>query len=67
MATVEFRTYQGEAGDLQRLLIGKSSENIEASELYNSTGLFVLFRIRRAKKRICNRLEVITGKKHIEN
>ena len=66
MATISFRTYKGEAGDLHKLLIGTSSEGIESSQLYNYTGVFALFRLRRAKRRICKRLEIITGKIHTE-
>lgn len=59
---VTFRTYCGEAGDLQELLIGKTDSGYEYSLLIPRTGWFKLYRIRRAKKKILNQLEIITGR-----
>ena len=63
---VTFRTYCGLAGDLQELLIARSDIGIEESELIYRVGWFRHYRMKRAKKRLMERLELLTGKKHIE-
>ena len=61
-----FRTYCGLAGDLQELLIAESESGLEESMLITRTGWLRHLRMRIAKKRLANRLELITGKRHIE-
>lgn len=63
---VVFRTYCGLVGDLQELLIGKSDTGVEESDLIYRVGLFRHYRMKKAKKRIIKRLELLTGKKHTE-
>jgi len=65
---VQFRTYCGEAGDLQELLIGKNETNLEMSILIPRTGpiWYRLWRMRRAKRSILREFEVLTGIKHDE-
>jgi len=63
---VTFRTYCGLAGDLQELLIARSDDGIEESELIYRVGWFRYYRMRRAKKRLLKKLELRTGKKHQE-
>ena len=63
---VTFRTYCGLAGDLQELLIARSDTGIEESELIYRVGWFRHYRMRRAKKRLMKRLELLTAKKHVE-
>ena len=63
---VSFRTYCGEAGDLQELLIATSECGIEESELIYRVGLFRYHRMKKAKKKLIRKLELLTGKKHIE-
>lgn len=47
---IQWRTYKGEAGDLQTLLIG-NLYGFELSELYNDFSLFQLS-FKRAKRKI---------------
>lgn len=63
---VTFRTYCGLAGDLQELLIARSDTGAEESELIYRVGWFRHYRMRIAKKRLMKRLELLTGKKHVE-
>ena len=63
---VIFRTYCGLAGDLQELLIAKSDIGIEESELISRVGWFRNYLMKRMKKRLIKRLELLTGKKHTE-
>lgn len=63
---VTFRTYCGLAGDLQELIIARSDTGIEESELIYRVGWFRHYRMKRAKKRLMKRLELLTGKKHVE-
>lgn len=63
---VEFSTYCGLAGDLQELLIAESESGIEEHELIPRTGWFRYFFLKRAKNRLCKRLEMLTGKEHKE-
>jgi hypothetical protein len=60
---VRFKTYCGLAGDLQELLIGEAETGITESELYNCTGLFKLYSMRKAKRKILKRIELLTGRK----
>lgn len=61
-----FRTYCGLAGDLQELLVGRSSEGNEESMLINRIGSLRFYFMRRAKKKILRKLELNTGRKHYE-
>lgn len=61
-----FRTYCGTAGDLQTLLIADSESGLSESVLVPRTGWFKHYRMQRAKKKLLKKLEVLTGKKHIE-
>lgn len=63
---VTFRIYCGLAGDLQELLIARSDTGIEESKLIYRVGWFRHYRIKRAKKLLMRRLELLTGKKHTE-
>ena len=63
---VIFRTYCGLAGDLQELLIARSGIGREESELIRRVGWFRHYRMRKAKKRLLKKLELLTGKKHVE-
>ena len=63
---VKFRTYCGLAGDLQEMLIAESDTGHTVSTLTYRVGWFRHFRMKRAKKRLLKRLELLTGKKHIE-
>ena len=63
---VTFRTYCGLAGDLQELLIAKSKTGIEESELIYRVGWFRHYRMKRAKKQLVKKLELLTGSKHVE-
>lgn len=65
---VKFRTYCGLAGDLQELLIGESETNLSESILIPRIGpsWYRLWRIRRAKRSILKKFEVLTGKRHYE-
>jgi hypothetical protein len=63
---VKFRTYCGLAGDLQELLVAKSDTGVEVSELISRVGYFRHYRMRRTKKRLIKRLELLTGKRHEE-
>jgi len=63
---VTFRTYCGLAGDLQELLIAKSETGIEESELIYRVGWFRYYQMKKAKNRLIKRLELLTGKKHVE-
>jgi hypothetical protein len=63
---VTFRTYCGLAGDLQELLIARSDTGIEQSKLVSRVGWFRYYRMKRAKKQLIKKLELLTGKKHIE-
>ncbi len=67
--TVKFRLYCGEAGDLQTLLIGESETNLSESILIPRTGpqWYQLWRIKRAKRTILKKFEVLTGKRHFEH
>jgi len=60
---VAFHTYCGEAGDLQLLLIGRTECGVSESELYTRVGPFHLWNMRRAKKKILKRIELLTGSK----
>lgn len=61
-----FRTYCGLAGDLQELLIAKSEIGIEESTLITRVGWLRYYRMRIAKRKLLKRLELRTGRKHIE-
>jgi len=63
---VTFKTYCGLAGDLQELLIARSDTGVEESELIDRVGCFRHYKMIRAKKRLMKRLELLTGKKHVE-
>lgn len=63
---VTFRTYCGLAGDLQELLIARSDTRAEESELIYRVCWFKHYRMKIAKKRLMKRLELLTGKKHVE-
>ena len=63
---VTFRTYCGLAGDLQELIIAKSDTGVKVSRLIPKTGLFMQYRVRKSKKLLIKRLDLITGKKHVE-
>ena len=63
---ITFRTYCGLAGDLQELLIAKSDTGIEESELISRVGWFRYYRMKRMKKRLIKRIELLTGQKHTE-
>jgi hypothetical protein len=62
----KFRTYCGLAGDLQELLIVESQTGIQEMELISRVGFFRHYRMRRAKKRLLKKLEILTGQKHEE-
>jgi|AntDeeMinimDraft_6_1070357.scaffolds.fasta_scaffold08202_4 hypothetical protein len=63
---VSFRTYCGEAGSLDELLIAESESGVEESTFIPRTGWFRHYRMRLAKKKLLKRLELVTGKKHVE-
>lgn len=65
---VQFRTYCGLAGDLQELLIGENIEGQSISILIPRVGpkWYRLWRMRKAKRSILNKLEILTGKRHYE-
>lgn len=62
-----FRTYCGLAGDLQELLTARSAISLEVSELIPRTGILRYYRMRRAKKRLLRKLELLTGVVHYED
>jgi len=49
---ITFRTYCGLAGDPHELLIGETSIGIKVSQMYNRTGMFKKWNIRRAARKI---------------
>lgn len=59
---VTFRQYQGLAGELDILLICESEEGHSESTLYFNTGIFANWNLRRARKRLIRRMELLTGK-----
>lgn len=61
-----FRTYCGLAGDLQELLIARSELGTEECELVYRSGWFRYYRMRRAKRKLLRKLELFTGKVHME-
>lgn len=63
---IKFRTYCGQAGDSQELIIGISECGTRESELIYRTGWFRYYFMKRAKKRIIRRIELLTGSKHEE-
>jgi hypothetical protein len=63
----EFRTYCGEAGSLYESLIARSESGVEESTLIKRVGWFRHWRMRRAKKRLLRKLELLTGRVHYEN
>jgi hypothetical protein len=65
----KFRLYCGEAGDLQTLLIGENETNQSESILIPRVGpqWYQLWRMKRAKRTILKKFEVLTGKKHYED
>jgi hypothetical protein len=65
---IKFRTYCGLAGDLQELLIGETDDGYSESKLIPRTGMawYRLWRMRRAKRWIINRIELITGRQYHE-
>ena len=67
METVKFRTYCGLGGDLQELLIAETSDGYKESILISRVGWFRLFFMRRAKKKLINRLELLTARRYNEN
>ncbi len=68
----QFRTYCGEAGDLQEMLIcevkhdGKILNRIDRLIPRVGPGWYRLWRMRRAKRSILNELEILTGERHYE-
>ena len=66
---IKFRTYCGTAGDLQELLIGETNDNYSESILIPRVGpmWWRLWRMRRAKIWIINKIEIKTGRKYHEN
>ena len=63
---VKFYIYNGLAGDDHELLIGIDESGRKYSQLFNRSSYFKLFRLRRAKNKILNEIELLTGKKVIE-
>lgn len=65
---VYFHTYKGLAGDLQEMLVGRSECGQEKSRLIPATGSLRRRQrvMRRAKRKICRSLELLTGAKHEE-
>jgi len=63
----KFRTYCGLAGDLQELLIATNDNGYQESTLISAVGWFRYQKMRNAKKKLLKRLELKTGKKHIES
>lgn len=65
---MHFKTYCGTAGDLQELLIGETEDGQRESILIPKFGpmWWRLWRMRRAKRWIINRLELTTGTKYHE-
>lgn len=65
---INFRLYCGTAGDLQELLIGETEDGHVESKLIPRVGpvWWRLWRMRRAKRWIINRLELLTGKHYHE-
>ena len=57
---VKFRTYSGEAGNPQLLLIAKSESGHEVSELFNAVGIFSNWNLKRARKKLLKELELLT-------
>lgn len=63
-----FRTYIGESGDLQELLIGENETNLKRSILIPRIGpnWYRIWRMKMAKRSILREFELLTGKKHYE-
>lgn len=59
---VSFRTYQGLAGELNQMLICESEHGHKETCLYSIVGPFKLWKLRRAKKKLIKRMELLTGK-----
>ena len=59
---VTFRTYQGLAGELDQMLICESEDGHKETCLYSTTGLFKLWKLRHAKKKLIRSMELLTGK-----
>lgn len=59
---VNFRQYQGLAGELDILLICESEEGHSESILYKNTGIFANWNLRRARNRLMKKMELLTGK-----
>lgn len=65
---IKFRTYCGLAGDLQELLIGETEDGYSESKLIPRTGpmWWRLWRMKKSKRWIINRIELITGRQYHE-
>jgi len=63
---VNFRNYQGLAGELDTLLICESICGHSISRLYSTQYPFKIFKLRFAKKRLMKEMELLTGKKITE-
>lgn len=64
---VNFRTYCGLAGDLQELLIAENEVGDKETVLISRVGCFRYYKLKRSKRKLLKKLELLTGKKHFEN
>lgn len=58
MDSIQFRTYCGLSGDLQKLLIAEK-DGISTSVLYTRCGIFKTFNYWWAKRKLKNRLKYV--------
>jgi len=61
-----FRTFCGEAGSLDIMLIAENSEGQKERTFISRVGWFQHFFMKRAKKTLLKKLELRTGQLHIE-
>lgn len=60
MREIKFHTYNGLAGDEHELLVGVDQDGRREDELFNRC-FFPIWSLRRAKKKIMKRFEIMTG------
>jgi len=58
---VTFRQYQGLAGELDILLICESNSGHSVSRLYRHTGIFANWNLKRARRKLMRKMELLTG------
>jgi hypothetical protein len=66
MIKVHFHTYCGEAGDLQEMLVARTEQGHYESRLFYRFGPFASWNLMRAKRKLMERIELITGQKAVE-